>query len=62
MSNTKPEPKAYAVETIDGLTKFFNADELEAAKYLFDCCGTSMFSLYMHPMEKEPLTEQDKQK
>ena len=58
MSNTK-EPKAYAVETIDGSTKLFNADELEAAQHMFDCCGASMFALYMRPVEQAPLTEEE---
>lgn len=57
MSKIKPEPKAYAVETIDGSTKLFNNNELKEAQRLFDSRGTSMFALYMHPVEKEPLTD-----
>jgi hypothetical protein len=59
MSDSKPEPKAYAVETIDGSTKLFNDDELEAAQHMFACRGTSMFTLYMHPVEQTPLTESE---
>ncbi len=47
--------KAYAVETIDGSTRFFNIDEIEEAQRLFDSRGSSMFALYMHHAQIEPI-------
>ena len=47
--------KAYAVETIDGATKFFDVNEIEEAHRLFDSRGSSMFALYMHHAQLEPV-------
>ena len=49
----KQQPFAYAVETLSQSTKFFLADELDDAEYLYKEYGTSMFGLYIYPITKD---------